>query len=128
MSTRIVAANIRLKRAYEPIDAGDGTRVLIDRLWPRGVSKDAATIDLWLKDLAPSTALRKWFGHDPARWAEFQERYTQEVRTHPELFEQLRDLARKGRITLVYAAHDEKHNDAVVLRGLLLGRLNINAR
>lgn len=122
MSTRIAGANVKLKRAYEAADAEDGTRVLIDRLWPRGVSKDAAAIDLWLKDLAPSTELRKWFGHDPARWAEFQERYTAEVRGHSEPFEQLRDLARKGRVTLVYSAHDEKHNDAVVLHSLLLGR------
>ena len=121
MNTRIAAARVKLKRAYEPAAADDGTRVLIDRLWPRGVSKDAAAVDLWLKDLAPSTELRKWFGHDPARWAEFQQRYTAEVRAQPELFEQLRDLARKGPVTLVYSAHDEAHNDAVVLRGLLLG-------
>ena len=118
---RLAAANVKLKRAYEPAAASDGTRVLIDRLWPRGVSKDAAAVDLWLKELAPSTELRKWFGHDPARWAEFQQRYTAEVRAQPELFEQLRDLARKGPVTLVYAAHDEEHNDAVVLHQLLLG-------
>ncbi|MCB2020424.1 MAG: DUF488 domain-containing protein [Rhizobacter sp.] len=122
MSTRITAANVRLKRAYEPADAGDGTRVLIDRLWPRGVSKAAAAVDLWLKDVAPSTELRKWFGHDPARWAEFQDRYAQELGQHPQAFEQLRDMARAGRITLVYAARDEAHNDAVVLRQLLLGQ------
>ena len=121
MNAHIAAANVKLKRAYEPADAGDGTRVLIDRLWPRGVSKDAAAVDLWLKDLAPSTGLRKWFGHDPALWVEFQDRYTKEVHEHPEPFEQLRDLARKGSVTLVYSAHDEEHNDAVVLRGLLLG-------
>jgi len=73
MSTHIASANVKLKRAYEPAAADDGTRVLIDRLWPRGVSKDDAALDLWLKDLAPSTELRKWFGHDPARWGEFQE-------------------------------------------------------
>lgn len=122
MSTYVAAANVKLKRAYEPASADDGTRVLVDRLWPRGVSKDAAALDLWLKDLAPSTELRKWFGHDPARWAEFQERYADEVRQHPGAFGQLRDLAKKGRVTLVYSAHDEEHNDAVVLRSLLLGR------
>ncbi len=122
MSTHIPAGNVTLKRAYELVDAYDGTRVLIDRLWPRGVSKDAAAIDLWLKDLAPSTELRKWFGHDPGLWAEFQDRYAAEVRQRPEPFEQLRDLARKGKVTLVYSAHDEEHNDAVVLRSLLLGR------
>lgn len=123
MSARIAAANVKLKRAYEPADAGDGTRVLIDRLWPRGVSKDAAAVDLWLKDVAPSTELRKWFGHDPARWAEFQNRYAQEVGQHPQAFEQLRDMARAGRVTLVYSARDEAHNDAVVLRRLLLGEI-----
>ena len=122
MNTRIAEANLKLKRAYEPTAADDGTRVLIDRLWPRGVSKDAAALDLWLKDLAPSTELRKWFGHDPARWAEFQLRYADEVHQHPELFKQLRDLAQKGRVTLVYSAHDEEHNDAIVLHSLLLGR------
>lgn len=122
MSTRIASANVKLKRAYEPAAADDGTRVLIDRLWPRGVSKDDAALDLWLKDLAPSTELRKWFGHDPARWAEFQDRYADEVRQQPEAFKQLRDLAQNGRVTLVYSAHDEEHNDAVVLRSLLLGR------
>ena len=122
MSTHIAAANVKLKRAYEPAGDDDGKRVLIDRLWPRGVSKDDAALDLWLKDLAPSTELRKWFGHDPARWAKFQGRYSDEVREHPEPFEQLRDLARKGPVTLVYSAHDEEHNDAVVLRNLILGR------
>lgn len=121
MSTRIPAANVRLKRAYEPAAEDDGTRVLIDRLWPRGVSKDEAAVDLWLKEIAPSTELRKWFGHDPALWAEFQEKYTLEVRANAQAFGQLRELARKGRVTLVYSAHDEEHNDAVVLRGLLLG-------
>ncbi|MEO7940124.1 MAG: DUF488 domain-containing protein [Burkholderiaceae bacterium] len=122
MRTHIAAANVRLKRAYEPATADDGTRVLIDRLWPRGVSKDAAALDLWLKDVAPTTALRKWFGHDPARWAAFQQRYADELQQHPEAFEQLRGLARQGLVTLVFAARDEQHNDAVVLRSLLLGR------
>lgn len=122
MNAHISADNVKLKRAYEPAAADDGMRVLIDRLWPRGVSKDHAALDLWLKDLAPSTELRKWFDHDPARWAEFQRRYADEVRQHPELFEQLHDLAQKGRVTLVYSAHDEAHNDAVVLLNLLLAR------
>ena len=121
MRHSIAASNVQLKRAYEPAAAEDGTRVLIDRLWPRGVSKDHAALDLWLKELAPSTELRKWFNHDPARWAEFQTRYVDEVQQHPELLQQLHDLALKGRITLVYAAHDTAHNDAVVLRSLLLG-------
>lgn len=122
MSTRIPARNVTLKRAYEPPASDDGTRVLVDRLWPRGVRKDDAAVDLWLKDLAPSTKLRKWFAHDPDRWEEFQIRYADEVHNHPELYAQLRDLARKGPVTLVYSARDEVRNDAVVLRNLLLGR------
>lgn len=121
VAAHIAAANVQLKRAYEPAAAEDGARVLIDRLWPRGVRKDDAALDLWLKELAPSTELRKWFNHDPARWAEFQTRYADEVQQQPALMQQLRDLALKGRITLVYAAQDTAHNDAVVLRGLLLG-------
>ncbi len=120
MDTHIAADNVRLKRAYEPADARDGTRVLIDRLWPRGISKQGAALDLWLKDLAPSTELRKWFGHDPARWAQFQDRYAAELREQAEPLAQLRDLALHGRVTLVYSAHDEEHNDAVVLQRLLL--------
>ena len=122
MSTKVSAGHVRLKRAYEPPGPDDGTRVLVDRLWPRGVRKDDAAVDLWLKELAPSTELRKWFGHDPARWEEFRERYAAEMRQHPELVEQLRDLAREGLVTLVYSAHDELHNDAVVLRNVVLER------
>jgi len=122
MSTRIAAGNVRLKRAYEPPSSDDGRRILIDRLWPRGVSKENAALGLWMKDIAPSAALRTWFGHDPARWQEFRRRYVDEVRRNAVLFGQLRALARQGPITLVYSAHDEAHNDAVVLRDLLLGR------
>ena len=122
MSNRIKASNVKLKRAYEPPAQDDGTRVLIDRLWPRGVKKVDAALDHWAKDLAPSTALRKWFGHDPARWPEFRHRYAEEVRQHGEQLRQLRALARTNPITLVYSAHDEVHNDAVALRAFLLGR------
>ena len=122
MAKRITADHVRLKRAYEPASAADGTRILIDRLWPRGVKKADAAIDQWLKDIAPSTALRKWFGHDPARWAEFRKRYAVEIRAHREQLDQLRALARQGSITLVFSAHDELHNDAVALRDFLLGR------
>lgn len=122
MSTAIQAGKVKLKRAYDRPTAGDGTRVLIDRLWPRGVTKADAAIDYWFKELAPSTALRKWFGHDPARWQEFRRRYTAEVHEHSEMLNQLRSMARQGTITLVFSAHDELHNDAVVLRDLLLGR------
>ena len=122
MSKRIRAGNITLKRAYERPAAGDGTRILIDRLWPRGVKKADAAIDQWAQDIAPSTALRKWFGHDPARWHEFRRRYAAEVRAHAEQLGKLRALARQGPITLVFSAHDEAHNDAVALRDFLLGR------
>lgn len=127
MGKRITAANVKLKRAYERPDAGDGTRVLIDRLWPRGVRKVDAAIDHWAKDIAPSTALRKWFGHDPARWQEFRSRYAAEVHQHPEQLDRLRALARQGPVTLVYSAHDEAHNDAVALKDFLLGHLEQHA-
>jgi uncharacterized protein YeaO (DUF488 family) len=122
MSKRTTADHVKLKRAYQPAAAGDGTRILIDRLWPRGVKKADAAIDQWVKDIAPSTALRKWFGHDPTRWQEFRSRYGVEIQKHPEHLYRLRALARRGLITLVYSAHDELHNDAVALRGFLLGR------
>ena len=122
MSKRIMAGNVKLKRAYDHPAEGDGTRVLVDRLWPRGVKKADAAIDEWIKDIAPSTRLRKWFGHDPARWKEFRSRYAAEVRQHPEQFDRLQVLARQGLITLVFSAHDEVHNDAVALRDFLLGR------
>jgi uncharacterized protein YeaO (DUF488 family) len=122
MSKKITAGDVKLKRAYERPAAADGTRILIDRLWPRGVKKTDAAIDQWAKDIAPSTELRKWFGHDPARWEEFRSRYAVEVHAHPEQLEQLRALARDGPITLVFSAHDALHNDAVALRDFLLGR------
>ena len=111
---------VRVKRVYEPAAPEDGARVLVDRLWPRGLSKGAAGLAAWIKDIAPSEGLRKWFGHDPARWPEFHRRYTAELRGHADQLDRLRTLARTGPITLVYAAHDELHNDAVVLREFLL--------
>ncbi len=120
MSRKFPAANIKLKRAYDSPAANDGMRILIDRLWPRGVKKADAAIDEWIKEVAPSTALRKWFGHDPARWEEFRSRYLKELHQHPEQLERLRTLALRGPISLVFSAHDEAHNDAVVLRDLLL--------
>ena len=122
MGTGIKAAHIRLKRAYEPPATSDGRRILVDRLWPRGISKADAAIDRWMKDIAPSTELREWFGHDAARWPEFQRRYALEVRKHREQLAELRRLARKDPLTLVYSARDETHNDAVALRQVLLGR------
>jgi uncharacterized protein YeaO (DUF488 family) len=104
-----------LKRVYEPPSARDGRRILVDRLWPRGVSKEAAAIHEWAKDLAPSTELRKWFRHDPKRWAEFKRRYRQELQQRNELVQALASQAARGRITLVYGARDTEHNDAVAL-------------
>lgn len=120
MSAKISEKDVKLKRAYESPTDVDGKRVLVDQLWPRGVRKTDAAIDYWMKELAPSTELRKWFAHDPSRWEEFRRRYAAEIEAHREEFDRLSDLALKGPITLVYAARDETHNDAVVLRELLL--------
>ena len=122
MHSRIKAGDVRVKRAYDAPSADDGARLLVDRLWPRGVKKADAALDQWLKDLAPSTALREWFAHDPARWPEFQRRYAAEVRAHDDQLRQLRAMARSHPVTLVYAAHDEVHNNAVALRAIVLGR------
>jgi uncharacterized protein YeaO (DUF488 family) len=113
-----MSTDIRLKRAYDPPGPKDGRRVLVDRLWPRAVSKDWAKIDLWLKEIAPSTELRRWFGHRPERWLEFRARYLDELRANPAL-EQLREIAASGPVTLVYGAKDREHNDAVVVANLL---------
>jgi uncharacterized protein YeaO (DUF488 family) len=103
------------KRVYDPVSAQDGYRVLVDRLWPRGLSKERAAVDLWLKAIAPSAGLRQWFGHDPAKWAEFRRRYFAELATRPGEVQQLRALAKRRRVTLVYGARDTEHNDAVAL-------------
>jgi uncharacterized protein YeaO (DUF488 family) len=128
MQKGIAAAEVRLKRAYEPPARGDGTRILVDRLWPRGVRKAGAAIDHWAETIAPSNTLRAWFGHDPGRWQEFRRRYVAELRGHPDELAELRTLARQGPITLVFAAHDEAHNNAVVLRDVLLGRWRSHER
>jgi uncharacterized protein YeaO (DUF488 family) len=120
MSGSIPASHVQIKRAYETPAQDDGTRILIDRLWPRGVKKEVLALDQWDKELAPSTELRQWFGHDPALWTEFQQRYAKELRAHSPALDALRALAQKGRITLVYGAHDEIHNNAVALRDILL--------
>ncbi len=109
---------IRLKRAYEKPSKADGTRVLVDRIWPRGISKDDAAVDHWLKEVAPSTELRKWFGHDAERWEEFRRRYREELQDNSAL-DELRKIAESGTTTLVYGAKDEEHNQAVVLREIL---------
>lgn len=115
------AQSAKVKRVYEPPAKSDGMRVLIDRLWPRGLSKDKAAIDTWLKDIAPSDTLRKWFAHDPDRWSGFQTRYHAELNNNDEAVSQLRELLRKGPVTLLYGAHDEEHNNAVALVSYLSG-------
>ncbi|MCI1280340.1 MAG: DUF488 domain-containing protein [Nitrospira sp.] len=112
-------AHLRLKRAYEPASPDDGVRILVDRLWPRGLSKAAAALNEWMKEIAPSTELRQWFGHDPARWPEFQRRYKAELHQHPQELDHIRTLAETQTVTLIYSAHDEAHNDAIVLKDVL---------
>ncbi len=116
---------IKLKRAYEPASPDDGYRVLVDRLWPRGIAKADLQIDSWEKDLGPSTELRKWFGHDPERWAEFRRRYLQELDDpqKQQLLESLAERARRGTLTLIYGARDTEHNQAVVLKEALDRRI-----
>ncbi len=111
--------DVRLKRAYQPASRSDGYRVLIDRLWPRGVSRERARLDEWSKDLAPSRELRTWFAHEPARFEEFRRRYVEELRPHRARIAELRRRAREGTLTLVYSAADTEHNDAVVLAEVL---------
>ena len=111
--------NLKLKRVYEPSDKSDGTRILIDRLWPRGMTKAKAGVDIWLKELAPSAELRKWFGHDPDKWTEFKKRYRAELEENDEQLARLREEIKKGTVTLLYGAKDEEHNDAVALAEFL---------
>jgi len=110
---------IKLKRAYEPAAKDDGMRILVERLWPRGVTKQRAALDLWMKDIAPSTELRKWFGHDAARWQEFKQRYWAELKQKPDLVKDLRAKAKKATVTFVYAAHDEERNGAAALKAFI---------
>lgn len=110
---------LHLKRVYEPPAGKDGLRILVDRLWPRGLKKEKAAIDLWLKEIAPSAALRKWFGHDPEKWPEFRRRYRAELEAKTEEIEQLRKFGGNKRVTLVFGAKDEDHNQAVVLKEFL---------
>jgi len=112
---------IKLKRAYEKRSSRDGMRILVDRLWPRGITKKSAGIDLWLKDIAPTKELRQWFAHDPERWQQFQRRYKKELKQRKDGLTRLAEEASKGDITLVFAARDEERNNAVVLRDVLEG-------
>ena len=110
---------VTIKRIYQEPDPADGRRILVDRLWPRGVSKERARVDWWLKEIAPSDELRRWFGHDPSRWQEFQARYRGELEAQRPLLDELRTLSGRERITLLYAAKDQEHNNAVLLKELL---------
>ncbi len=111
----------KIKRVYEPAEATDGKRILVDRLWPRGLSKERAKVDEWLREVSPSAELRKWFGHDPAKWDEFRRRYAAELKGKEDVLDGLRAVARKGTVTLLYGAKDEEHNQAVALLGILEG-------
>jgi len=119
----VVVSGVRIRRVYDPPEPEDGFRILIDRVWPRGVSKEEARVDEWRRDLAPSTELRRWFGHDPARFDEFRRRYRAELEQAADALDELVERARDGVVTLVYGARDTEHNNAVVLRELLEERL-----
>ena len=110
---------LQLKRAYDPVSRDDGTRFLVERLWPRGLSKEKLRVDAWLKDVGPTTALRKWFSHDPEKWPQFRARYFRELDSRPESWQPIASAARRRRVTLVYSSHDEEHNNAVALKEYL---------
>jgi uncharacterized protein YeaO (DUF488 family) len=119
---------ITLKRAYDPSSRSDGTRVLVERLWPRGVAKAKLQIEAWLRDVAPSTELRKWFGHDPDKWNEFRKRYRRELDSHPDAWRPIVAAARRGRVTLIYSSHDKRHNNAVAPQEYLEAKTRRPAR
>jgi uncharacterized protein YeaO (DUF488 family) len=110
---------VKIKRVYDPRARGDGERILVDRLWPRGLSRRAAAVDAWMKDLAPSQDLRTWFGHEPERWSEFRRRYRAELRSHRDALAAIARKATRGAVTLVFGARDREHNQAVVLKGVI---------
>lgn len=123
MATRVYRdMHIKLKRVYENATKSDGMRVLVERLWPRGLTKEKAKVDWWVRDVAPSDGLRKWYGHAPGKWPEFQKRYRAELRGKKDLIRELRHKARNGRVTFVFAAKDERRNSAVVLKQVVDGR------
>lgn len=113
---------IRIKRTYDPAEPRDGRRFLVERLWPRGMKKESLIMEAWLKEVAPSTELRTWFGHQPERWTEFQKRYRQELRANPDAWRGLLEASKRGAVTLLYSAHDTEHNGAIVLRDFLVAR------
>jgi uncharacterized protein YeaO (DUF488 family) len=125
---RASPGRIAVKRVYRPVEKTDGARILVDRLWPRGVSTDAARLDLWLRDIAPSEELRRWFGHDPKRWKDFTLRYRRELKGRSAELQPIRDALKKGNVTLLFAAKDEEHNNAVALKELIEQRERAAAR
>ena len=114
-----VKHELKLKRVYEAPQKDDGTRILVDRLWPRGLTKEKAKVDLWLKEIAPSTGLRKWFGHDPKKWRSFRKRYETELKDHADEIKLLKSKVKEGTVTLIYGARDQEHNEALVLKEFL---------
>lgn len=113
---------VKIKRIYEPPSRSDGKRVYVDRLWPRGLRKEQAHFDEWIRDISPSDELRKWFGHDPSKWQEFRSRYKAEMKTRKDFIEKLRDYSEKGTVTLLYSAKDEEHNNALVIKEVIEGK------
>jgi uncharacterized protein YeaO (DUF488 family) len=118
---------IRLKRVYEPASQDDGIRILVERLWPRGIKKDALKLDTWLKDVAPSDGLRRWFGHEPRKWNGFRDRYFAELDANPQTWESVAKAARRGRVTLIYSSRDMEHNNAVALKDYLEDKMRRGA-
>ena len=116
---------LKTKRVYESAEASDGTRFLVDRLWPRGIKKEKLEMKAWLKDVAPSPALRKWFAHDPAKWQEFQNKYRAELEANPEVWKPILEAAKKGDVTLLYSARDTEHNSALLLKAFLEEYMNV---
>ena len=127
-SSSDIRAMIALKRAYDPVSKSDGTRLLVERLWPRGVSKAKLRVDSWLKEVGPSTELRQWFSHDPNKWAVFRRRYFRELGSRREAWQPILSAARRGTVTLVYSSHDTEHNNAVALQEFLRRKLRQGAR
>ena len=117
---------LALKRAYEKVEREDGTRFLVERLWPHGIKKTALHLDGWIKEAAPRDALRRWFAHDPEKWDEFRRRYFAELGEHPDAWEEIRKSAQRGRVTLVYSSHDTEHNNAVALKDYLERKMGVS--
>jgi uncharacterized protein YeaO (DUF488 family) len=127
-STNVLSGSPKLKRAYERPPRDDGSRIVVERLWPRGLTKERAAVDLWLKEVAPSPELRQWFGHDPAKWEQLQQRYGKELEEKDDAVQLLKQKGKQGTVTLVYAARDEEHNGALALKRFLEGHISATRR